>query len=213
MSQDLSDMRVEYTYTGLLEEDAAEHPVHQFQRWFDEAVAAELELPNAMILATAGADGRPAARYVLLKGFDDDGFVFYSHADSPKGDQLRANPRAALVFYWHPMHRQVRIEGEVVSVGEELADEYFQSRPRGSQLSAWVAPQSSTVEHRGTLLRRMGELEEQYDGRPVPRPPNWRGYRVVPECIEFWQGQENRLHDRLLYTRRGDAWDWVRLAP
>ncbi len=206
-------MRVEYTYTGLLEEEAAEHPVDQFQRWFGEAVAAELELPNAMILATADADGRPAARYVLLKGFDDDGFVFYSHTDSPKGDQLRANPRAALVFYWHPMHRQVRIEGEVVSVSEELAEEYFQSRPRGSQLSAWVAPQSSTVEHRGTLLRRMGELEEQYDGRPVPRPPNWRGYRVVPERIEFWQGQENRLHDRLLYTRRGDAWDRVRLAP
>lgn len=214
MSRDISNMRVEYTYTGLLEEEVRAHPVDQFEAWFGEAVAAELDLPNAMILATADADGRPDARYVLLKGFDHDGFVFYSHTDSDKGAQLAANPRAALVFYWHPMHRQVRIEGAAELLGEAPADEYFRTRPRGSQLSAWVARQSSTVEHRGSLLRRMGELEEQYEGRPVPRPPNWKGYRVVPERMEFWQGQENRLHDRLLYTRGdGDTWRLVRLAP
>lgn len=206
-------MRVEYTYSGLHEEEAAAHPVDQFERWFEDAVKAELDLPNAMILATADADGRPAARYVLLKGFDADGFVFYSHTDSDKGEQLAANPRAALLFYWHPMHRQVRIEGRVAILEAGLADEYFQSRPRGSQLSAWVARQSSAVPHRSDLLKRMLELEQQYDGRPVPRPPNWLGYRVVPERLEFWQGQENRLHDRLLYSRDGDGWRITRLAP
>jgi pyridoxamine 5'-phosphate oxidase len=213
MSRDLSNMRVEYTYSGLHEEEVEAHPVDQFERWFEDAVKAELDLPNAMILATADADGRPAARYVLLKGYDHDGFVFYSHTDSHKGEQLQANPRAALVFYWHPMHRQVRIEGGVEILEPALADDYFRTRPRGSQLSAWVARQSSTVPHRSDLLSRMLELEQEYDGQAVPRPPNWLGYRVVPERLEFWQGQENRLHDRLLYSRAGGGWRITRLAP
>lgn len=206
-------MRVEYTYSGLHEANMQADPVDQFERWFNEAVAAELDLPNRMILATADAGGQPSARYVLLKGFDHDGFVFYSHADSPKGDQLQANPRAALVFYWHPMHRQVRIEGGVEILPDEAADDYFRTRPLGSRLSAWVAPQSSTVESRSFLLRRMAELEEHYEEIEVPRPPDWKGYRVVPERLEFWQGRENRLHDRIEYSFRDGAWIMARLAP
>jgi len=212
MSRDLSNMRVEYTYSGLREEDMLPDPLDQFERWFNDAVTAELDLPNRMILATV-ADGRPSARYVLLKGFDHEGFVFYSHADSPKGEQLKANPRAALVFYWHPMHRQVRVEGGVEILPDEAAETYFRSRPRGSRLSAWVAPQSSVVENRSSLLRRMAELEEQYNDKDIPRPPDWKGYRVVPKRVEFWQGQENRLHDRIDYTRRNGVWIMMRLAP
>ncbi len=206
-------MRVEYAYSGLHEDDMQADPVDQFERWFNEAVAAELDLPNRMILATVAPGGQPSARYVLLKGFDHNGFVFYSHTDSPKGEQLKTNPRAALVFYWHPMHRQVRIEGAVEILPDEAADTYFRSRPWGSRLSAWVAPQSSTIESRSFLLRRMAELEEQYHGKDIPRPPDWKGYRVVPERVEFWQGQENRLHDRIDYSRRDGAWVMTRLAP
>lgn len=206
-------MRVEYTFDALHEDDVHADPFVQFGRWFQAAVDARLDLPNAMVLATAGGDGRPAARYVLLKEFDEDGFVFYTHADSPKGRQLEENPRAALVFYWHPMHRQVRIEGSVEMLEEEKAEGYFQSRPRGSQVSARVAPQSSRLESRDHLQRRAQEVEREFDGAPVPRPGNWRGYRVRPEVIEFWQGQENRLHDRLEYRRRAKGWTVTRLAP
>jgi pyridoxamine 5'-phosphate oxidase len=213
MTQDLTHMRVEYTYTGLHEDDVHADPFTQFGRWFQTAVDAQLDLPNAMVLATADRDGRPSARYVLLKEFDRDGFVFYTHADSPKGRQLQENPRAALVFYWHPMHRQVRIEGTVEMLDADKADDYFQSRPRGSQVSARVAIQSSRLESREHLHRRASDVEREFDGAPVPRPDNWHGYRVRPEVMEFWQGQENRLHDRLEYRRRGDAWTITRLAP
>ena len=206
-------MRVEYTFEALHDGDVHADPLVQFDRWFRAAVDARLDLPNAMVLATADSSGRPAARYVLLKELDEDGFVFYTHADSPKGLQLEENPRAALVFYWHPMHRQVRIEGTVEMLAEEKADEYFRSRPRGSQVSARVAPQSSRMESRDHLQRRAREVEQEFDGAPVPRPGNWRGYRVRPEVIEFWQGQENRLHDRLEYRRRGKGWTVTRLAP
>lgn len=213
MTRDLSDMRVEYTFTPLHEADVDPDPVRQFERWFRAAVEAGLALPNAMVLATADAGGRPAARYVLLKEFDSDGFVFYTHADSPKGRQLRDNPRAALVFYWHPMHRQVRIEGTVEMLDEDRAEAYFRTRPRGSQVSARVAPQSSRLDSREHLQRRAAEVDSEFSGAPVPRPGNWHGYRVRPEAIEFWQGQENRLHDRIVYRRRADGWGLARLAP
>jgi pyridoxamine 5'-phosphate oxidase len=213
MNQDLSDMRVEYTFTALHEDESHADPIVQFDRWFRAAVDAGLDLPNAMVLATADGEGRPSARYVLLKEFDDDGFVFYTHADSPKGRQLAENPRAALVFYWHPLHRQVRIEGGVEMLDEEKAETYFRSRPRGSQVSARVAPQSSRLESREHLQRRALEIEREFGGAPVPRPGNWHGYRVRPDVIEFWQGQENRLHDRLVYRREQGGWDITRLAP
>jgi len=206
-------MRVEYTFTALHEDEVDADPIVQFDRWFQAAVDGGLDLPNAMVLATADDSGRPSARYVLLKEFDSDGFVFYTHADSPKGRQLAENLRAALVFYWHPMHRQVRIEGNVEMLEAEKAEAYFQSRPRGSQVSARVAPQSSRLESREHLQRRAVEIEREFDGAPVPRPGNWHGYRVRPELIEFWQGQENRLHDRLVYQHGDGGWTITRLAP
>lgn len=206
-------MRVEYRYADLREDRVHADPLTQFDDWFQAAVEARLELPNAMVLATADADGRPAARYVLLKEFGAEGFVFYSHSDSPKGRQLEANPHAALVFYWHPLHRQVRIEGRVEMLAAGKADDYFRSRPRGSQLSVWVARQSSVLDSRESMQRIMAEIERQYPDGPVPRPPHWSGYRVIPERVEFWQGQEDRLHDRLVYSRHEDEWVLQRLAP
>ena len=212
MSIDYDKLRREYRQVVLDENEMNSDPILEFESWFDHAVNLELELPNAMVLATV-KDGRPAARYVLLKSFDHDGFVFFTHTVSAKGKQLADNPCAALVFYWSPIHRQVRIEGNVVSVSDEEADEYFASRPHGSRVAVWVADQSSEVESRGQLENRMAELEKEYPDE-VPRPDTWAGYRVVPESIEFWQGRENRLHDRVLYRKSGvNAWEKTRLAP
>ena len=214
MTDDYFEMRKEYRHVSLHEQEASPDPMQLFQVWFQAAADHGIEMPNAMVLATADAAGRPSARYVLLKGLDAAGFVFYSHSVSDKGGQLRANPRAALVFYWGPLHRQVRVEGSVSEVSPAEADAYFASRPRASQISAWVAPQSSTVAGRAFLDQRAAELDRQFAGAPVPRPENWIGYRVRPEKIEFWQGRENRLHDRLCYERTGDStWHMRRLAP
>jgi pyridoxamine 5'-phosphate oxidase len=202
-------LRKEYTRAGLKESDAASGPIEQFRNWFDEALAADLHEPNAMTLATATPDGRPSARVVLLKGLDERGFVFYTSYEGRKGGELETNPYCALVFYWGELERQVRVEGRASRVSEDESDEYFGSRPPGSQLGAWASEQSRPVEGRGALEERLRGLEAQYEGREVPRPPFWGGYRVEPEVVEFWQGRENRLHDRLVY-RRSDNGEWGR---
>ncbi|HEX5974986.1 MAG TPA: pyridoxamine 5'-phosphate oxidase, partial [Rubrobacteraceae bacterium] len=198
---------------GLTESDADSDPIAQFRRWFGEALAADLHEPNAMILATATPDGRPSARVVLLKGFDERGFVFYTNYEGRKGTELEANPYCALVFYWAELERQVRVEGHARRVTEKEADEYFRSRPRGSQLGARVSEQSRPVGGREALEEKLRWLEAEYDGREVPRPQFWGGYRVEPDSIEFWQGRENRLHDRLLYRLSDGEWGRERLQP
>ena len=210
----ISRLRKEYTRAGLDESDAALDPIEQFRGWFDDALAADLHEPNAMTLATATPEGRPSARIVLIKGFDERGFIFYTNYGGRKAGELEANPHCALVFYWGELERQVRIEGRISRVSEEESDAYFASRPRGSQLGAWVSEQSRSIENRGALELRLRELEREYEGREVPRPPFWGGYRVEPEVVEFWQGRENRLHDRLQYRRTDDGgWRRERLQP
>ena len=209
----ISRLRKEYTRAGLDESDAALDPIEQFRGWFDDALAANLHEPNAMTIATATPEGHPSARIVLIKGFDERGFVFYTNYGGRKARELEENPHCALVFYWGELERQVRVEGRVSRVSEGESDAYFASRPRGSQLGAWASEQSRSVENRSALERRLRELEREYEGREIPRPPFWGGYRVEPEIVEFWQGRENRLHDRLLYCRSAEGWRVERLQP
>jgi len=189
-------------------------PLRQFAHWFAEAEAAGIRYANAMAVATAAPDGSPSVRMVLLRGFDERGFVFYTNYESQKGRELAANPRAALLFYWDPLERQVRISGWVVKVSSQESDEYFRSRPYGSQLSAWASRQSEPIAGREELEARHAELATQFPEGQVPRPPFWGGYRVVPEQFEFWQGRRDRLHDRFRYTRQPDgSWLIERLQP
>ena len=212
---DPSQLRVDYKRAALSERDAASDPFELFTRWFDEAVAAAIPEPNAMTLATVDAAGRPTARIVLMKGVDARGVVFHTNYDSRKGRDLAANPRAALLFFWVGLERQVRIDGAAERVSAEDSDAYFAARPRGSQISAWASPQSEQLPDRAALERRYAEAEARFAaaGDAVPRPPNWGGYRVVPEAFEFWQGRRSRLHDRIAYRQDAGAWSIGRLAP
>jgi pyridoxamine 5'-phosphate oxidase len=209
----VADLRKEYTRAGLAESDVARDPTEQFRRWFDAALDAGLHEPNAMTVATATPEGRPSARVVLLKGFDGRGFVFYTNYEGRKGRELEENNRAALLFYWGELERQVRIEGTVSRVPKAESDAYYASRPLGSRLGAWASEQSRPAEGRDVLEMRLRELEREYEDRHVPRPPFWGGYRVEPEVVEFWQGRENRLHDRLVYRREDGGWKIERLQP
>jgi pyridoxamine 5'-phosphate oxidase len=214
MKVDFERLRREYRHATLDESSVDRDPVRQFDAWLKEVVSLGLEMPNTVVLATADADGRPAARCVLLKDYGERGFVFFTHADSGKGRQLAENPRAALVFYWEPVHRQVRVEGGVERLAREEAEAYFRSRPYGSRLSSGVARQSSVVAGRDFLEQRRADLDGRFKGGDVPMPATWTGYCVVPDSIEFWQGRENRLHDRVLYTRQTPGgWTIRRLAP
>lgn len=197
----------------LIEAEAGPDPIRLFARWFDEAVEAKVRLPEAMALATATSDGRPSSRMVLLKGFAEDGFVFYTNYESRKAAELDANPRAALTFHWTLLERQVRVEGRVERTAEREATEYFRNRPRESQIGAWASPQSREIESREALEARAAERTDEFAGGAVPLPPFWGGYRVLAERIEFWQGRAGRLHDRLLYERAGTQWTRRRLAP
>lgn len=208
---DVAALRLNYLLNELVEENVLENPVKQFEKWFNEAIEAKVLEPNAMHLATV-ADGKPHGRIVLLKGFDESGFVFFTNYESNKGKEIAEVPYVSLTFFWGALERQVRIEGQIVKTTPSEADEYFQSRPRGSQIGAWVSKQS-TVVTRAALEQKQKELEAQYGDGFIPRPPHWGGYRVIPERIEFWQGRASRLHDRILFTDMGGEWKMERLSP
>jgi pyridoxamine 5'-phosphate oxidase len=207
------ELRREYTKDALLESNVLPDPIAQFDRWFNDATLAGLPEANAMTLATVDASGAPSARIVLLKGIDKRGFVFFTNYASRKGRELAANPRAALCFFWESLERQVRIEGTVEKTTREESEEYFHSRPIGSQIGAWVSQQSETIESRKALDDRAEELLAKFVNTGVPRPDFWGGFRVVPHTIEFWQGRPSRLHDRLQYVREADGWKIRRLCP
>ena len=210
----IADIRKEYKLQILEEEQVHGDPFTQFGKWWNEAITASVEEVNAMTLATASSDGLPSARIVLLKGFDNNGFVFYTNYESFKGKQLHENPRACLVFFWKELERQVRVTGLVRKVSSDVSDEYFNSRPVGSQVGALVSPQSQVIESREWLTNREFELLKVYENKAVPRPANWGGYCVQAVTIEFWQGRPNRLHDRIQYSlQESGGWQIERLAP
>ncbi len=213
MPSNIADLRREYALESLDEKDVARDPLLQFSRWFQEALNSGLPEANAMTVATADASGRPSARILLLKGFDERGFAFFTNYESRKGIELAENPQAALLFHWVELERQVRIEGRVEKVPAEESDEYYASRPLGSRLGAWASPQSRAVAQRKDLEARLAELTTRF-GESPPRPAHWGGYRLAPDVLEFWQGRPSRLHDRIRYSREGmGLWRIERLAP
>lgn len=210
---DVAALRQEYAATGLDAGDLADDPLTQFRRWLDAAVAAGVREPNAMVLATAGADGTPSARTVLLKGVDARGFAFFTNLGSRKARELDGNPHAAVVFPWIELGRQVTARGRVIRVPDPEADAYFATRPRGAQLGAWASLQSEALDRRATLEQRLADVTQRFDGTSVPRPDGWGGFRLLPDEVEFWQGRPNRLHDRLVYLAGDGGWVLQRRYP
>lgn len=213
VSDQVRNLRTDYTKGALVEAAVKANPIEQFQRWMDEAIAAEAMEANAMSLATANAAGQPSVRIVLLRGLDDRGFVFFTNYESHKGRDLEENPHASLGFFWPELERQVRIMGKVAKVSTEESDAYFNSRPRGSKIGAWASPQSDVIESRDLLDYRAKDYDAKYKNETVERPPHWGGYRLDPHTIEFWQGRESRLHDRIQYVQNDGVWQIQRLAP
>ena len=209
----ISSIRKDYQLQSLDLSDVAETPVLQFDKWWKEAVSSSIDEVNAMTLATVNADGKPSARIVLLKGFDDSGFVFFTNYLSDKGKSISQHPYVSLVFFWKELERQVRIEGSCIQVSESESDEYFLSRPIGSRLGAWASPQSTVISSRSMLDQNLDEVTAKYANGIIPRPAHWGGYRVVPEMVEFWQGRPSRLHDRIRYRKDEHQWLIDRLAP
>ena len=212
--KDIQDIRSEYLSASLSEKDTHNDPIKQFEKWFNEALQAEVQEPTAMTLATATSDGRPSARIVLLKGFDNNGFVFYTNYLSRKGKEIAKNPLGAILFFWETLERQVRIEGVIEKVSREDSEKYFQTRPRASQLGAIASPQSQEIADREILEKKYGEVEAEYADKDILKPSYWGGYVLKPRLVEFWQGRESRLHDRILYKKIDNQnWKKVRLAP
>lgn len=212
--QDLAQIRKEYTLLSLDEESVMANPFGQFEKWFNEATNAKVPEPNAMNLATVSSNNRPSSRIVLLKGFTDQGFTFFTNYQSSKGKDLAENPFCALTFFWPELERQIRIEGSVERTSVTESDTYFKSRPRASQIGAWASPQSSVIQTRKLIEDRFNEMEKKFKGKDsLPRPNQWGGYLLKPFLIEFWQGRPSRLHDRILYTRDDNTWKISRLAP
>lgn len=212
MLKSIADIRKDYSLQSLSENDVAPDALEQFSKWWQEAVNSDITEVNAMTLATATKDGKPYARIVLLKGFDDNGFTFFTNYKSAKGYQLTENPKASLVFFWKELERQIRIQGNVFIVDKETSESYFNSRPAASRISAWASPQSSIIENREFLEEQFLKYNEKFSNE-IPCPGNWGGYKVLPKAIEFWQGRKSRLHDRILYTRQENGWQIQRLAP
>ena len=215
MLLNIEDLREDYDAFALDETQVNPNPMQQFEVWFQQALQAEVPEPNAMTLATVNSDGQPCARIVLLKGLEPDALIFYTNYESNKGQQMSQNPKVAVVFLWKKLHRQVRIEGSVELLSAEQSTAYFQGRPKGSQIGAWVSPQSQVIESRAVLEARKQELEDQYkDSEKLPRPENWGGYQIKPTTFEFWQGRPSRLHDRIRYQlEENGSWKIERLAP
>jgi pyridoxamine 5'-phosphate oxidase len=209
----LDDLRREYSGVPLDEETAGDDPMALFERWFQEALAAQVPFADGMVLATAAADGQPSSRVVLLKGVDAGGFVFYGNYESRKGEELARNPAAALLFWWPDLHRQVRVEGRAERLDAAESDAYFATRPRASNLSAMASAQSRAIDGRAALERGVAECTAAWEGRELVRPAGWGGYRVAPQAFEFWQGRPDRLHDRLRYVRAAQGWTRQRLCP
>lgn len=213
MDPKLAAMREDYSLNGLSEADVAPDPITQFQRWFDDALKGQVHEPNGMTLATVDKSGQPTARIVLLKMIDQRGLAFFTNMESPKGQHLAANPKAALTFWWGPLQRQVRFEGTISTVDADEANAYYHSRPIGSQIGAWASPQSQVIESREVLEKSERDYLAKFGESDIPRPPFWGGYRLSPKRAEFWQGRSNRLHDRLCYRQADGQWQIERLAP
>lgn len=213
MKDKLADMRQEYDKDVLHRDQLDSNPIIQFEKWFDEVTEQHKEDPHAFTLATADASGKPSSRIVLLKGIEEEQFIFYTNYDSKKGRDMAENPNVSATFFWPALQRQVRIEGTVEKVSPEISDAYFHSRPEGSRLGAWASPQSEELESRDILENSWKELSERFAGGAIPRPENWGGYAIKPQRIEFWQGRPSRLHDRFSYTVEDGKWRIARLAP
>ena len=210
----IASIRREYMRESLSEKDVAGDPFRQFDRWWEEALRSDIDEVNSMVLSTVSSAGRPSSRVVLLKGYDDRGFVFFTNYESRKGNEMEEKPDVALLFFWKELERQVRIEGTCSKVSEEESDAYFLTRPEGSRIGAWASPQSRRIESRNRIEENLRAVSERFHGMAIPRPPYWGGYRVSPRSFEFWQGRERRLHDRILFeTGFEGAWTLSRLAP